>query len=453
MKLILRTKQNSGKHPLYTRMRVGGKVLWVNLRMTVDVEEWYEASKSQRKFSNYLNKKGISQKVALIEYAIVDLKSHHRMTIENLEKKIEDIVLYDKREKYIRAEKLGDEFSEKDSSNIENFLNEYVKGISNGKIRTESKEKYSKNSIKKWNNFKGLFLKFYKIKPFNWADMNEKFVDRYINYLEEKGYMKGTIKKYVSLLKTLVGVAERNGLHTNHFAYNILKSPKITDEDKVKEIYLTKPELNALYEMSLDGFEEQVRDVFLVGCFTSLRFSDFSRIKKTNIGVTDNGTPVIRMIQEKTGKKVVIPIMDDRLEDLLKKYDYNIPRVLDQSLNRTIKEICKKLSESVPSLCKKERTVLTLKERNAEEIAKKKGKSLYEYDEYGYPIKPRWALVATHTARRSCITNMYLSKKFSVSQMMSVSGHQTEAMFKKYVKLSLDEYADCVADAAVDGLF
>ncbi len=37
--------------------------------------------------------------------------------------------------------------------------------------------------------------------------------------------------------------------------------------------------------------------------------------------------------------------------------------------------------------------------------------------------------------------------------MMSVSGHKTETMFYKYVKLSLDEYADCVASVAVDGLF
>lgn len=141
------------------------------------------------------------------------------------------------------------------------------------------------------------------------------------------------------------------------------------------------------------------------------------------------------------------------MEALLKKYDYNVPEVLDQSLNRTIKEICKRLSVTVTSLGKKERTVLNLKERRAEVEARKKGEELFEYDEQGYPIRPRWELVANHTARRSCIKNMYLSKKFSVQQMMSVSGHKTETMFYKYVKLSLDEYADSVASAAVDGLF
>ena len=118
---------------------------------------------------------------------------------------------------------------------------------------------------------------------------------------------------------------------------------------------MTKEELSALYDMPLDGFEEQVRDIFLIGCFTALRYSDYSWIKKENIGTTHKGTKVIRIKQEKTAGTVVIPILDERLETLLKKYDYNVPEVLDQSLNRTIKEICKRLSVTVPSLGKKER--------------------------------------------------------------------------------------------------
>ena len=97
--------------------------------------------------------------------------------------------------------------------------------------------------------------------------------------------------------------------------------------------------------------------------------------------------------------------------------------------------------------------MLTLKERRAEVEARKKGEELFEYDEQGFPIRPRWELVASHTARRSCITNMYLTEKYSAQQMMSVSGHKTETQLYKYVKLSLDEYADSVASAAVDGLF
>lgn len=453
MKLVIRTRSKEGATPLYTKLKVEGKGRWICLSIYVDIKEWEEAAQTERKLSNYLVKKGINKKIALIEESIKDMRRHHRFTKVNLEKSIEDIVLADKREALKRAEELGKEAEDKKKHNVKNFVVEHIKKIESGEVRTAKKEKYAKESVKNWQQFRRVFLDFYRIRPFKWEDINESLADSYISYLEGLGYMKYTLDKHISLFKTIVGVAERQGLHTNHIACSVLKSPQITEDDKAKKIYLTKEELSALYDMPLNGFEEQVRDVFLIGCFTAMRYSDYSRIKKDNIGYTHSGTKVIRIKQEKTAGTVVIPIMDDRLETLLKKYDYNVPEILDQSLNRTIKDICRKLSETVPSLGKKERTVLTLKERRAEVEAKKKGEVLYEYDEQGNPIRPRWELVASHTARRSCITNMYLSHKFTVPQMMSVSGHKTETMFYKYVRLSLDEYADSVASAAVDGLF
>ena len=451
--MVIRTKSKEGQAPLYTKLMVDGKGRWIRLPIFVDVKEWEEAAQTERKLGNYIIKKGINKKIVLLEDAIKDMKRHHRFTKENLEKSIEDIVLADKREVLKRAEQLGKEAEDRKKRNVKNFVVEHIRKIETGEVRTAKKEKYAEESIKNWKQFRRVFLDFYKIRPFEWDDINEALADRYISYLESVGYMKYTLDKHISLFKTIVGVAERQGLHNNHLAGSYLKSPQIREEDKAKEIYLTKDELSALYDMPLTGFEEQVRDVFLIGCFTALRYSDYSRIKRENIGFTHNGTKVIRIKQEKTAGIVVIPILDERLEALLKKYDYNVPEVLDQSLNRTIKEICKRLSVTVTSLGKKERTVLNLKERRAEVEARKKGVELYEYDEQGYPIRPRWELVASHTARRSCITNMYLSKKFSVQQMMSLSGHKTETMFYKYVKLSLDEYADSVASAAVDGLF
>lgn len=453
MKLILRTKSKEGKHPLYFKMNVKEGVKWFNFGISVDVNEWNEVSATERKMNNYLTKKGISKKIALVEESIAEMRRHHRLTKENLEICIDNIMLADRREELKRAEELKNDLERKKKSNVKNFVVEHVRRIETGEARTTKKETYAKYSVKNWGQFKRVLLDFYKIVPFGWNDINETLVDRYISYLENIGYMKYTIDKHISLFRTLVGVAERQGLHANHVACSLLKSPSVKEEDKAKKIYLTKDELSALYDMSLDGFYEQVRDVFLIGCFTGMRFSDYGSIQKTDIGYTHSGTKVIRITQDKTGGKVVIPIMDERLETLLKKYDYNVPTLWGESLNRAIKQICKKLSESVPSLQKKERTRLTLTERRAEATAKKKGVALFEYDEQGYPLKQRWELVASHTARRSCVTNMYLSKKFSVPQMMSISGHKTEAMFYKYVKLSLDEYADNVASAACDGLF
>ena len=101
----------------------------------------------------------------------------------------------------------------------------------------------------------------------------------------------------------------------------------------------------------------------------------------------------------------------------------------------------------------KVKTKLTKKERQKEELSKKKDEGIYEYGEEGYVVKPRYQMVMSHSARRTCITLMYLSKMFTVPQMMSVSGHKKESHFREYIKLSLDEFADDVSSSSADGLF
>ena len=65
-------------------------------------------------------------------------------------------------------------------------------------------------------------------------------------------------------------------------------------------------------------------------------------------------------------------------------------------------------------------------------------------------MMPRYNCVTTHTARRSGITNMYLTHKYTILQMMHVSGHKTQKTFMDYIKLSSDEIADEI-DAIANG--
>ena len=63
----------------------------------------------------------------------------------------------------------------------------------------------------------------------------------------------------------------------------------------------------------------------------------------------------------------------------------------------------------------------------------------------GNVIVPRYDCVTSHTARRTGITNMYLSHKYTILQMMHVSGHKTQKTFMDYIKLSSEEIADEIA--------
>ena len=318
----------------------------------------------------------------------------------------------------------------------------FVKQIQTGEVRTNRGEHYSKQTISVWKQFRRVFLDFYSKHPFTWEQIDQNLINRFRTYLEGCDYMKKTIDKYMRLFKQVISDAEKLGYHSNHIGKNLIKRLSIKESDKTKEIYLTKDELEAMFEMELSGTEELVRDMFLIGCYTGQRFSDFSNINETCIGVTSKGVRVIRVEQQKTNTPVVVPILNDNLLRIAERYDFEIPTVSDVILNRYIKLILKRLSESVPSLGETEVTKLTMKEREKEA----RGEAEFMRNEYGDVIKCRYDLVTSHTARRSGITNLYLTGLFDTVQMMSISGHKDQRTFFDYIKLSSDEIADRIMD-------
>lgn len=449
MNLNINSTKKKGLVPLLTRMRIGEKCFWIDLKLEVDVQKWPELKSSERKLKNFLDKERYTEHLMKIEFGIDELKRSGQFTKENVDRLIQDIVLKEKREEYLKREKLGREIRERKLKSPKAYVQNLIKQMMSGEARTTKGELYGKYTISAWKQFARIFVDFYDLHPFEWEQIDQKLINRFLNYLEGQNYMKKTRSKYMKNLKQVISDAEKAGYHTNHVAKNLIHSLTVKESDKAREIYLTKEELDALYEMKLEGTEEKVRDLFLIGCFTAQRFSDFTSINENCIGTTAKGVKVIRMEQEKTGNLVAIPIVDDKLETLLQKYNYNVPYVTDQAFNRTIKEIGRRLSETIPQLGIKETTLL----KKHEKIAEEDGTATYERDKFGNVVKPRWAMISTHTARRSGITNMYLSGKYTVPQMMSVSGHHDERTFREYVKLSGDELAEMVAHSSVDGMF
>lgn len=128
--------------------------------------------------------------------------------------------------------------------------------------------------------FRKLYERFDPNHAYTWDDIDRDFVVKFMSFLEDGDYMLKSLNKYLTTLRALVGYAYKDGLHENDRALMLFSKRKVEDDDKAAEIYLTEPELQALYEMPLTGLKEQVRDVFLIGCFTCQRVSDYA---------TDNG--------------------------------------------------------------------------------------------------------------------------------------------------------------------
>lgn len=453
---FLRTKKEKGTASVYLRVQKRNPKLNILVcsKVSVDIQQWDKVTQDVAKWNDYCKTQDgrkVKETLDSISSAIDNLISQGIYDKARIDEVVEDVVFREERERQRiqkeeerqeqeRLRQIKEQEEEARKADVILFLENFLEGIKNGRIKNGA-ENYTLNTCKVWSNFLGILKRFIQIYPFTWKDINKALADRFVSFMEKNGYMITSINKYIICFKAMIQNAMDQELHNNLIALRAFSKKKIQETDKAKEIYLTKAELQALYEMPLEGLKDKVRDVFLVGCYTCQRFSDYARLEQENFTKTAKGTKVVRIVQEKTGNDVVIPILNDNLLHIAAKYGYDIPKVNDVILNRYIKQILKELSSTVPSLARKERTLLTMKEREKE----KQGLVSFERDNKGNVIKPRYELVSSHTARRSGITNLYLSGNFDTYQMMSISGHKDEKTFYEYIKLSSDEVADSIA--------
>ena len=443
---FLRTSKTSGQAPLYVRVRstaFNGRVIQLNTEIEVSADKW-----GKPKYFSTVEGKAVEALLHRTDEAITSALSKDGCTEDDIKMAVRGVVHAEEmaaerqrqeEERKAAAERKRQE--EERRKGVLAYLAEFVSNIKSGK-RKNGQENYSPNTVKAWESFSKL-MKAYcasKRRRLTWDDVDKSLVADFTHWMERGGYMVTSINKYLICFRALVGYSYDDGWHTNAKADAAFSKKRVRDELKAREIYLTADELQALYEMKLDGTRAIYRDVFLVGCYTCQRFSDYSKIEKGNIYTTERGTKIIALTQQKTGNKVYVPVLNGNLEAILAKYGYNVPTVCDVVLNRYIKEILHELSAAVPSLAVEERTMLTMKERSKN--------TEYKTDGKGNVVKPRWAMVSTHTARRTGITLLYKSKLFDIPQMMHVSGHKDTKTFMDYIKLSGQEVADSIAEIA-----
>lgn len=299
---------------------------------------------------------------------------------------------------------------------IDSFINSIESGdrlfSHNGKTK-----KYEKGTIKNFKGFRVQFLEFQKKykKNISFNNISIDFYNDFVKFFMQKDYSLNTIGRHIKNLKTIMHHAKQEGLHFNNEIDN--KNFKIL-KTRVDNIYLTETELLQISNLELQDKPslDIVRDVFLVGCYTAQRFSDYSKIKKTHIKVLENGKKVLDFIQQKTGERVIIPIKPE-LERILCKYDFELPKTYEQKLNQRIKVIGEMAGICQPIF-----------------IEENKG---------GHIIKSeinKNELIKTHTARRTGCTLMYLAAIPSID-IMKISGHKTESEFLNYIKIGKEETA------------
>lgn len=286
--------------------------------------------------------------------------------------------------------------------------------------------KYAADHPQKRNTWKVMFLAVNQLKEYGiqnatdleFSEITKAFFDEFILWLYapprqySRNYVAGVIKR----TKLFMQRAYEAGLHNNKQFLGV-RMPEVPSD----EIALFMDDLKKLSDLDLSKNKrlERARDLFLVGCFTGLRISDYGRIKPEHI-VTENGLQLISIITDKTGAKVKIPLYPI-LEKLLTKYNFALP-VMERESEKTI------FNNDVKSICK---------------LAGFTEKILIRENKAGHELEKevlRYSKVSTHTARRSFATNFILLG-VPIHYIMAILGHKTEAQTRAYARISQSMYA------------
>ena len=259
------------------------------------------------------------------------------------------------------------------------------------------------NSLKEYEKSIKKHLKF--------SDINITFYNKYLKYLNDKKYSVNTIGSHIKVIKVMMNIATNRDLNE---AKDFTKTEFKTINEETQSIYLTIDELQKISNLDLSKNKrlEPVRDMFLIACFTGLRFSDLKQLRKEHFY-----NDVIKIKTIKTGQTVTIPL-HATVREICNKYNYSLPRLIsNQKMNEYLKEIGK--------LAEINETIILNKTRGGLGTQK----NVLKYD-----------LITVHTARRSFATNTYL-QGVPVIAIRMITGHKTERAFLRYIKISEDENA------------
>ncbi|MDR0423005.1 MAG: site-specific integrase [Rickettsiales bacterium] len=252
----------------------------------------------------------------------------------------------------------------------------------------------------------------------------------------KKKLRNSSIGNYIKNLRYIMKLAFNRNVskNMNHKADWFLK-PNAQPSGKT-EIYLTEQEIRKIYDFQpqkdvlIKGSKvstetlKKAKDLFLLGCYTGLRVSDYNRrLSKNNFTVSEKGTKILVKPTKKTGNKVHIPIYWEELILLAEKYNYEFPKMSDQKVNEYIKLVCKEIN-GFDEIISYYDIVGGIKE-------------LFEF--------PKWQLITTHTGRRSAATNL---SKYGLTEgeIAKFTGHKTNSTVARYNKSSTTDTADMLME-------
>jgi len=307
----------------------------------------------------------------------------------------------------------------------------YIKSLVNiKKDRTIIKHITTLNSIKKFQERTGYKLTFDTINE----DFFHSYVDYYVNHPDnlsedkhiinlpepKKGLFNNTIDSYLERLKIFMNYANSAGLTDN---LNHKKFELTTDDPEV--ISLTFEELEAINNLDLPDGErlDNARSLFLLECYTSLRYSDIENLKPDHL---KKDAIILDVTTIKTNCQLQIPISPPARKLVNAFKEGKIHQISNQKLNDYIKKLAQ--------LAKINDPCLRIRHSGANRI-----EMLYK----------KWELITSHVGRKTFVTLHYLGG-VPAETLMAITGHKDYRNFKKYLKIDEKAKAKAINDVWIN---
>lgn len=271
--------------------------------------------------------------------------------------------------------------------------------------------------------------------------VDSDFRNSFVSWLQSKDYQLLTIRNHLAIINTCMKVALSEHVTNND---KFLYDGFVPKKNPIDHIFLTPQQISEMLKFNISNKKELIsrineaslnekrkeellnfvtdrqaenirftRDIFIVGCLTGQRASDFMRINKDMIRKINN-VDFIKLVQEKTKKTIYIP-EDHRVKEILKRYKGKLPHIPLCKLNVHIKTIAELMGWTHQPCF--DRTIK----------GKKNGARFCD-------------LISSHTARRSFATNSYAAG-VPLKSIMAITGHSSEDSLRTYLHITLKESA------------
>ncbi len=360
------------------------------------------------------SKDDINKKLKNFDSFVYDqISSYHTKNLDEIKKLLKDDI-----EVYFNKKK-----EEKRPLNLLEFYDWYIEHYKKNPLPT-SGNILGSGTAKAYKNSKRILTDFndviYKI---DYDKITLSFYDDFIAFMIDQDLSLNYMGAQIKVLITMMNASFEKDLHQSlDYKKKYFKKPS----EEVHNIYLSLEELKGIENVDLSYFKDKIenknlkltkylleraRDLFLIGCYTGLRISDYKKLNAEKNIIKEDGIEYLRLKSKKTGKFVTIP-MSKVINNILKKNNGEFPKKMpEQHLNYAIKEVGDQAK--INSIYTKEIT---------------KGGKKIEITKYKYEF------ITSHTARRSFCSNAYLSGML-VYDIMQLSNHSTEKVFYNYIKV------------------